>query len=286
MKLAVRIGKVTFPSPILLASGTFGFGLEFPDVVRRLGGIVSKGITLRPQAGNPPPRIWETPGGIINSVGLENPGVDEFVKSILPALRFGTARVLVNVAGNTVDEYAEIVRRIDSDLVAGFELNVSCPNVRQGGIAFGQNPKLVARIVSAARRRTRKLLVTKLTANFVDPVLTARAAADEGSDAVSLINTLMALAFDAQGRPALGARTGGLSGPAIKPFALYCVQRVAQAVRIPVIGGGGITSGTDVREFISAGARLVQIGSVNLVDPYAGIRILEEFRAQLRRHNK
>ena len=279
MSQSIRIGKVTFQNPILLASGTFGFGLEFPQVVRRLGGIVSKGITRRPRAGNPPPRIWEVPHGIINSVGLENPGVEEFVRTALPAMRFGRAQVLVNVAGDTVEEYAEIIRRIDSELVAGFELNVSCPNVREGGVAFGRNPKLVARIVKAARRATTKLLATKLTANFVDPLLTARAAEDAGSDAVSLINTVMAQAFDARGRPALGGGTGGLSGPAIKPFALYCVQRAVQAVRIPVIGGGGITCGRDVREFLLAGARMVQIGSINLVDPHAGIRILEEFRA-------
>jgi dihydroorotate dehydrogenase (NAD+) catalytic subunit len=169
--------------------------------------------------------------------------------------------------------------------IAGFELNVSCPNVREGGVAFGRNPKLVARIVKAARRATSRLLVTKLTANFIDPVLTARAAEDAGSDAVSLINTVMAQAFDARGKPALGAGTGGLSGPAIKPFALYCVERVARVVRIPVIGGGGITCGRDVREFLLAGARMVQIGSINLVDPRAGIRILEEYRAQPRRHS-
>jgi dihydroorotate dehydrogenase (NAD+) catalytic subunit len=274
----VRIGKVTFQNPILLASGTFGFGLEFPQVVRRMGGIVSKGITRLPRAGNPPPRVWEVPGGIINSVGLENPGADEFARRVLPEMIFGRAQVLVNVAGDTVEDYAAIIRRIDSDRIAGFELNVSCPNVKEGGAAFGQNPKTVARIVRAARRATRKLLVTKLTANFIDPVLTARAAEAEGTDAVSLINTVAALALDAQGGPALGGVTGGLSGPAIKPFALYCVRSVASGVRIPVVGGGGITSGRDVIDFLHAGARLVQIGSVNLVDPYSGIRILDEFR--------
>ena len=177
------------------------------------------------------------------------------------------------------EEYAGIIRRIDSELVAGFELNVSCPNVREGGVAFGRNPKLVGRIVKAARRVTAKLLVTKLTANFIDPVLTARAAEDAGSDALSLINTVIGAGVRRPGQPALGGGTGGLSGPAIKPFALYCVQRVAQEVRIPVIGCGGITCGRDVREFMLAGARMVQIGSINLVDPYAGIRILEELRA-------
>lgn len=279
MSQAVRIGRVTFQNPLLLASGTFGFGLEFPQVVRRLGGIVSKAITLGSRPGNPPPRIWEVPGGIINSVGLENPGVDEFVNSVLPRMTFGRAQVLVNVAGDTVEEYAEIVRRLDSDRIAGFELNVSCPNVKQGCIAFGQNPRTLARIVRSCRRATKRLLITKLTANFVDPLLTARAAEQEGSDAVTLINTLSALALDVQGRPALGGGTGGLSGPAIKPFALYCVQRVAAGVKIPVIGCGGITCGQDVREFMLAGARMAQIGSINLVDPFAGLRILAESSA-------
>jgi dihydroorotate dehydrogenase (NAD+) catalytic subunit len=279
MSQAVRIGRVTFQNPILLASGTFGFGLEFPQVVGRLGGIVSKAITLEPRPGNPPPRIWEVPGGILNSVGLENPGVAEFASSVLPQMTFGRARVIVNVAGDTIEEYAEIIRRVELRTagrglpVAGFELNVSCPNVRQGCIAFGQNPRTLARIVRSCRRATDKLLITKLTANFIDPLLTARAAEQEGSDAVTLINTLFALA------PAWPARAGGLSGPAIKPFALYCVQRVAEGVKIPVIGCGGITCGRDVGEFMLAGARMVQLGSINLVDPFAGLRILAEYRA-------
>jgi len=280
MSQEVRIGKVTFQNPILLASGTFGFGLEFPQVVRRMGGIIGKAITLKPRAGNPPPRIWEVPGGILNSVGLENPGVSEFVHSVLPRMTFGKAHVVVNVAGSTVGEYAEIIRRMDSDRIAGFELNVSCPNVRQGCIAFGQNPQTVARIVRSCRRTTSKLLITKLTANFVDPLLTARAAEQEGSDAVTLINAVSALALDAQGLPALGAGTGGLSGPAIKPLALYCVRRVAEGVKIPVIGCGGITCGLDVQEFMLAGARMVQIGSINLIDPFSGLRILAELRRE------
>lgn len=281
--MAVRIGTVEFPNPILLASGTFGFGLEFPEVVRRMGGIVTKGVTLAPRAGNPPPRIWEVPGGIVNSVGLENPGVEAFRRDIAPQLQFAPAQVLVNVAGFTPEEYAQIIERIDGEAIAGFEINVSCPNVKEGGVAFGQNPGMVGRIVRKARRRTKKLLVTKLTANFVDPVLTARAAEDEGSDAVSLINTVAALVFDRRtGRPALGAGSGGLSGPAIRPFALYCVNRVVPAVKIPVIGGGGIMTGADAAEFLAAGARLVQVGSASLIDPGAGVRILEELRKNVK----
>jgi len=253
--------------------------------VRRVGGIVTKAITLEPRAGNPPPRIWETPSGIVNSVGLENPGVEEFARHIAPKLNFGLARVLVNVAGFSVGEYAEIIRRADSDTVAGFELNVSCPNVKQGGVAFGQEPGMVARIVRQARKATGKLLVTKLTANFVDPVVTAQAAADEGSDAVSLINTVSALVIDrSTGKPALGAKTGGLSGPAIRPFALYCVRRVAQSVKIPIIGGGGIVSGADAIDFLRAGACLVQIGSASLVDPDAALDIIKGIRDCTRSH--
>lgn len=281
----VRVGRVVFQNPILLASGTFGFGLEFPAVVKKVGGVISKAITLKPRAGNPPPRIWEAVGGILNSVGLENPGADEFRRTIAPGLRFGPARVLVNVAGFTAAEYAEIIARTDCETVTGFKLNVSCPNVKEGGVAFGQDPKQVARIVRLARAQTRKLLITKLTANFIDPVLTASAAAGEGTDAVSLINTLSALAIDQKTRrPVLGGMTGGLSGPAIKPFALYCVRRVAQAVSIPVIGGGGITSGSDVVDFLLAGAHLVQIGSINLVNPYAGLEILRQLQGYCRRN--
>ena len=278
------IAGVRFQNPILLASGTFGFGLEFPDVVRKMGGIVTKGVTLQPRAGNPPPRIWEVPAGIINSVGLENPGAAEFARSIAPQLSFGAARVIVNVAGFTPEEFAVIIRQTDGKNVTGFELNVSCPNVKEGGVAFGQDPKLVARIVRLARKQTKKLLITKLTANFVDPVTTAKAAAGEGSDAVTVINTLNALVIDTRtGQPVLGGITGGLSGPAIRPFALFCVHRVAQAVKIPVIGCGGISSADDVVQFLLAGASLVQIGSINLVNPSAGLEILDQLRKRKER---
>jgi len=278
MSLKVRLAGLEFQNPLLLASGTFGFGLELPGVVRRMGGIVSKGITLKPCPGNPAPRIWEVAGGIVNSVGLENPGAVEFARSIAPRMRFGNARVLVNVAGFAREEFAEIIRRVDGPTISGFELNVSCPNVKKGGTAFGQNPGLVARIVSTTRKVTGKLLVVKLTANFVDPRLTARAAAEAGADAVSLINTLNALVLSRDGTPLLGGVTGGLSGPAVKPFALYCVWRVAQAVKIPVIGCGGIVTAPDAVEFLKAGARIVQLGSVNLVNPRASLEILGGLR--------
>jgi dihydroorotate dehydrogenase (NAD+) catalytic subunit len=252
-----------------------------------MGGIVSKGITLAPRSGNPPPRIWEVPGGIVNSVGLENPGAEGFATKIARRMRFGPARVLVNVAGFTPEEYAEIISRVDGETITGFELNVSCPNVKRGGAAFGQDPRMVARIVRHARKRTAKLLITKLTANFVDPALAAKAAAGEGSDAVSLINTVNALVTDGRtGKAVLGGVTGGLSGPAIKPVALYCVHHVAQRVRIPVIGGGGIVTAEDAVQFLLAGAVMVQIGSVNLVNPYAGLGILQGLEDYCRKNRR
>lgn len=272
----VRIGRSTFPNPVLAASGTFGFGLRFRAVSNRLGGVVSKGITIEPRAGNPPPRIAEFPGGILNSVGLENPGVEEFCATILPQMRKLKCRVLVNAAGSTPRDYTRLVEALDRPGVDAIELNVSCPNVREGGSAFGQDPKMVARITRAARARTRRTLIVKLTANFTDPAETARAAEASGADAVTVINTLHGLALDDTGRPFLGGRSGGVSGPALKPFALYCVDRVAAAVGIPVIGCGGIMSGADAVDFLSAGAKMVQVGTASLREPDAPLRVWRE----------
>ncbi len=270
------IGQTTFANPVLAASGTFGFGLQFTGVSNRLGGVVTKGITLAPRAGNPPPRISEFPGGIINSVGLENPGLDRFRAEILPALSRLKCRVVVNVAGFAVGEYQELVLGLDHDRVDAIELNVSCPNVDEGGVAFGQNPKLVEQITRLARKATAKTLIVKLTANFVDPAETARAAEAGGADAVTVINTLFGMAMDETGRPFLGARTGGISGPALKPFALYCVDRVSRAVKIPVIGCGGIMSAQDARDFFAAGAQMVQVGTASLVNPRAALEIVQD----------
>jgi dihydroorotate dehydrogenase (NAD+) catalytic subunit len=278
MKYTVRIGRTSFKNPVLAASGTWGFGLHFRRVSDRLGGVVTKGITLEPRDGNPPPRIHEFPGGIINSVGLENPGLDEFRRRILPEMDKLKSRVVVNVAGFTPEEYAEIVAGLRSKRIDAFELNVSCPNLNKGGSTFGQSPKMVERITKAARSRTTKTLIVKLTANFVDPVDTARAAARGGADAVTLVNTLHGLALAQGGRPFLGGRSGGISGPALKPFALYCVDRVAARVDVPVIGCGGIRSGQDALDFMNAGASLVQVGTASLVDPDAALRIWLELK--------
>jgi len=279
---AVTVGRTTFANPVLAASGTFGFGLQFPGVSNRLGGVVTKGITLAPRAGNPPPRICEFPGGIINSVGLENPGLERFRADILPALGRLRCRVVVNVAGFAVGEYRELVLGLEHDRVDAIELNVSCPNVNEGGAAFGQSPTLVEQITRLARKATRKTLIVKLTANFVDPAETARAAEEAGADAVTVINTLFGMAMDDLGRPFLGARTGGISGPALKPFALYCVDRVCRAVKIPVIGCGGIMSARDAQDFFAAGARLVQVGTASLANPRAALEIVQELAGKRR----
>jgi dihydroorotate dehydrogenase (NAD+) catalytic subunit len=284
MNLTVRIKDTVFANPILLASGTYGYGKDFVSVINKVGGFISKGITLSPRDGNPPPRIYELPGAMINSVGLENPGAVTFRNKILPQLNFSTP-LIVNIAGFDIADFPTLVKILDCERIAGFEINISCPNVKTGGATFGQDPKITEQIIKAVRRETRKLVITKLTANFIDPALTAQAAEAAGSDAVSLINTLYGLAIDSKEKKYfLGGKVGGLSGPALKPFALFCVERVSKMIKIPVIGCGGITSATDVWEFMLAGASLVQIGSVNLINPYAALEILKDLKKYMKIH--
>ena len=284
MNSSVTIGRTTFANPVLTASGTFEFGLKFPAVANRLGGVVTKAITLQPRAGNPPPRIYEFPGGILNSVGLENPGVDKFCADVVPRTRKLRCRVVVNIAGFTVGEYGELAARLDSEPVDALEVNVSCPNVKEGGALFGQQPRVVEAITALVRKRTTKTVIVKLTANFVDPVETAKAAEAAGADGVTLINTLFGLALDGNGRPFLGGRTGGVSGPALKPFALFCVDRVAAAVKIPVIGCGGVMNAADALDFLSAGARMVQVGTANLVNPEAALEVWAGLKAHAQKN--
>jgi dihydroorotate dehydrogenase (NAD+) catalytic subunit len=282
---AVTIGRTVFQNPVLAASGTFGFGTRFADVADRLGGVVTKGVTLEPRQGNPPPRVSEFPGGIINSVGLENPGTKVFVDDILPTMKRLRCRIVVNIAGFAVDEYRELAMALDDARVDALEINVSCPNVKEGGTSFGQSPALVEKITGGVRATTKKTLIVKLTANFVDPVETARAAEAAGADAVTVINTLFGLALDEAGRPFLGGRNGGVSGPALKPFALYCVDRVAGAVRIPVIGCGGIMTGRDASDFLSAGARMVQVGTASMVNPRAALDVWHQLEVRCRQEH-
>lgn len=270
----VEIFGLKFKNPVFLASGVFGFGLKYKRVTKAVGAIFTKGITLRPRAGNPPPRIYETPCGLINSVGLENPGVKEFSKNILPKMKAFKTKIFVNVAGFTIEEYAQIVEEIGEE-VSGFELNISCPNVKEGGVIFGQNPATAAAIVSLVRKKNRLPIIVKLTPNFCDPLIIARACIEAGANGISLVNTLYGMAYDTQQKKPL--ITGGLSGPAIKPFALYCVHRVSR-LNVPVIGMGGIISGRDAYEFLLAGAKAVAVGSAVMRDPYAPLRIIKELK--------
>lgn len=272
--LKTKIFGINFKNRVFLASGVFGFGLKYKRVANGVGAIFTKGITAQPRRGNPPPRIYETPCGIINWVGLENPGVDDFCERILPQLRKVKTKIFVNVAGFTLEEYGYIVERI-GDEVDGFELNISCPNVKGGGIAFGQNAKMAAAAVGRVRKKTRLPLVVKLTPNFCDPLVIAKACIEAGADGISLINTVYAMAYDTKKKKPL--ITGGLSGPAIKPLALYCVNRVRH-LGVPIIGIGGITSGKDAYEFLLAGASAVAVGSIVLRDPYAPLRIIKELK--------
>jgi len=277
----IKLFGIPFKNRVFTASGVFGFGLKYKAVSNAVGAVITKGITLKPRQGNPPPRIYETPSGLINWVGLENPGVDMFCKHIIPELKVLKTRIIANVAGFSVDEYVRIVERIE-DRVDVFELNVSCPNVQEGGAAFGQNPDIVGAVVTRVRKVTKCPIIVKLTPNFCDPLVMAKVCVDKGVDGISLINTLYGMAFDTEaGKPLI---TGGLSGPAIKPFALYCVNRIRD-VGVPVIGMGGIMCGKDAYEFILAGASAVAVGSAMLRDPEAPIAIVRELDRLLNKKN-
>jgi dihydroorotate dehydrogenase (NAD+) catalytic subunit len=277
----------TLRNPVLAASGTFGYGIEFEKIVPldRLGGIIVKGLSREPMAGNPAPRLYETACGMLNSVGLQNIGVRAFVEQKLPALSSLSTPVFANVFGYRVEDYAEVIRILeDAPGLAGYELNVSCPNTSRGGVHFAADSKMLAEVVAAAKRAAqRRPLMVKLSPNVGDICVFARAAEQAGADALSLVNTLIGLAIDARRRrPHLGAGFGGLSGPAIKPIALRMVYQAARAVRIPVVGLGGIATGEDVAEFLLAGAAAVQVGSATFWDPQAPVRIAEEFDQFLR----
>jgi dihydroorotate dehydrogenase (NAD+) catalytic subunit len=277
--LSVQLGSLRLKNPVMVASGTFGYGEEYADFLdlRQLGAVVVKGISLRPRPGNPPPRLVETPSGLINAIGLENVGVTAFLKVKLPYLREHQVPVIVNILGNTPEEYAELASRLDGiDGIAALEINISCPNVKEGGVLFGTNPQAAAGVVQAVRRTTSLPLITKLSPNVTDIRTIARAAADAGSDMVSCINTVAAMAVDIfSRRPKLANIYGGLSGPAIKPVALRCAYDVLQAVACPVIGIGGIMTATDALEFLLLGAKAVQVGTANFVNPRVAVEIIE-----------
>jgi len=277
MKTEVKIGSIVLRRPVMAASGTFGYGEEYLDLLdySKIGAIVTKGITLEPKEGNPPPRVVETAAGMLNSIGLQNPGAKAFVREKLPFFREHKIPCIVNVAGSSVEENVEIVRILDAEEnVAGIELNVSCPNVKKGGMAFGKSAELLREVVSEVRKATRKTLITKLSPNVTDIVEMARVAVAAGSDALSLINTFVGLAVDIETRkPILGGVTGGLSGPAIKPVALRMVWEVCKNVDVPVIGMGGIATAGDAIEFLITGATAVAVGTATFYHPNAAAAI-------------
>jgi len=268
--LQTELAGITMPTPVMTASGTFGFGEEFADFLdlSKIGAVVVKGTTLLPRRGNDGVRIAETPSGMLNCIGLENPGSDVFLNETLPRLKKYNMNVIVNISGSSAEEYGILAKKLDVEGVAGIELNVSCPNVKEGGIVFGTDPKAAASVVRAAKANTSKPVILKLSPNVTDIVPIAQACEAAGADALSLINTLLGMAIDIKTqRPVLGNITGGLSGPAIKPVALRLVWQVAKAVKIPLIGMGGISCWQDAIEFFLAGASAISIGTTNFIDP-------------------
>ncbi len=287
-QLNVKIGGLDLKNPVMTASGTFGYGLEFADFIdlNRLGGFIVKGTTLRPREGNDYPRMAETPSGMLNCVGLQNKGVDYFCEHIYPQLKDIDSNVLVNVSGSSPEDYAECAARIDAlEGIPGIELNISCPNVKDGGMAFGVTCEGAASVVRAVRKRYSKTLIVKLSPNVTDIASIAKAVEAEGADSVSLINTLMGMSIDIERRQSrLSIGTGGLSGACVKPVALRMVHQVARAVNIPVVGLGGIMNATDAIEFLMAGATAIEIGTANFIDPTTTIRVIDGMNEWLDNH--
>jgi dihydroorotate dehydrogenase (NAD+) catalytic subunit len=286
--LSVKIGALELKNPVMTASGTFGYGVEFADFVdlEQIGGIIVKGTTLNPREGNDYPRMVETASGMLNCVGLQNKGVEYFCDHIYPEIKDIRTNMIVNVSGNSPEDYAACAARIDAlDNIPAIELNISCPNVKQGGMAFGVTPEGAATVVRAVREAYHKTLIVKLSPNVTDIAQIARSVEDAGADAVSCINTLMGMAIDIEKRcPKLSIDTGGLSGPAVKPVALRMVWQVAKAVKIPVIGLGGIMSAQDAIEFLMAGASAIEIGTANFIDPTVTVKVAQGIDAFLEKH--
>ena len=283
--MSVALAGIRMRNPVMTASGTFGYGAEFADYMEleSIGAMITKGLSLKPKAGNNTPRIVETPGGMLNAIGLQNVGIDAFIEQKLPYLKNVDTPVIVNLYGNTLEEYGEVASRLDGlPGVAGVEVNISCPNVKQGGIVFGTDPCAAKEVVCLVKRNTSKPIIVKLSPNVTDVVTMAKACADAGADALSLINTLTGMAIDLdRRRPVLANVTGGLSGPAIKPVALRMVWQVARSVKLPIIGIGGIMNGRDALEFMLAGATAVQVGTASFLDPGAAQRIAKEMEQYL-----
>ena len=284
----VNIAGVELKNPVMTASGTFGSGMEYSEFVdlSRLGGVVTKGVADVPWPGNPTPRVAETTGGMLNAIGLQNPGIDVFCKRDIPFLKQHDTKIMVNVCGHSTEEYLRVVERLASEPVDLLEINISCPNVKEGGIAFGQDPKAVETITREVKKVAAQPVVMKLSPNVTDITVMARAAEAGGADAVSLINTLIGMKIDVERQTfALANKTGGMSGPAVKPVAVRMVYQVAQSVNIPIIGMGGIATAEDALEFILAGATAVSVGTANFFNPYATVEIAEGIENYMKRHN-
>lgn len=286
MNTSVNLGGIKMKNPVTTASGTFGFGLEYQPYVdlQRLGAIIVKGTTPQPRAGNPPPRIVETPSGMINAIGLQNPGVERVAEEIMPRLAELGVPVIVNIAGDTVEDYALVARRLDGvPGVAGLEINISCPNVKKGGIQFGSDPRTAVEVTRAVKSVTGVPVIVKLSPNVTDLVGMAEAVAEAGADALSMINTLLGVVIDVdRRRPVLGNITGGLSGPAVRPVAVRAVWQVYRAVSLPILGMGGIMTARDALEFILAGATAVAVGTANFVNPRATVEVVEGIETYMR----
>ena len=288
MNTKINFAGIEMKNPVTVASGTFGYGREFADFfdLEKLGAIITKGTSLKPRAGNKPSRVYETASGMLNSIGLQNPGVEYFAKYDLPYLRKFDTKIIVNACGSTIDEYVKLCKILNTLDIDGVELNLSCPNVKAGCLAFGTTYEGVKEVTSAVRKVLDKPLIVKLTPNVTDITQTAKGAEDGGADAISLINTLLGMKIDVNTRkPVLANNTGGLSGPAIKPVAVRMVYQAAQAVKIPIMGLGGIMNGEDAIEFMLAGASTISIGCGNFVDPYTSVKTVEGIEEYMKRHN-
>ena len=288
MNTKVTIAGVTFKNPVMTASGTFGSGMEYSDFVdlNRLGAVVTKGVANVPWPGNPTPRVAETYGGMLNAIGLQNPGIDVFIERDIPFLRKYDTKIIVNVCGKTVEDYLEVVERLADEPVDMLEINVSCPNVKEGAIAFGQKADCLYDITSRIKAKAKQPVIMKLSPNVTDITEMAKAAEAAGADALSMINTITGMKIDIHRREfALANKTGGLSGPAIKPVAVRMVYQAAHAVKIPIIGMGGIATGEDAVEFLLAGASAVAVGAMNFVNPYATVEAAEGIEEYMRRYN-
>lgn len=287
MNTEVKIAGVAFKNPVMTASGTFGSGMEYSDFVdlNRLGAVVTKGVANVPWEGNPTPRVAEVYGGMLNAIGLQNPGIDVFMERDLPFLQKYDTKVIVNVCGKTVSDYLEVVERLSDTPVSMLEINVSCPNVKEGGIAFGQDPRALENITREVKKYAAQPIIMKLSPNVTDITEMARAAEAGGADVLSLINTLTGMKIDIHRRTfAIANRTGGMSGPAVKPVAVRMVYQTAQAVKLPIIGMGGICDGEDAVEFILAGATAVAVGTANFADPYAAKKVAEGIEAYMEQY--